>query len=44
MPRFGNQNGALIDKNFVVIGSFFNDIYSKIIAKYLDENKILLLI
>ena len=39
MPRFGNQNGALIDKNFVVIGSFFNDIYSKIIAKYLDENK-----
>jgi len=39
MPKFGNQNGALIEKNFVVIGSFFNDIYSKIIIKYLDENK-----
>ena len=39
MPRFGNQNGALIDKNFVVIGSFFNHIYSKIIINYLDNNR-----
>jgi putative sugar O-methyltransferase len=38
MPRFGNQNGALIDNNFVVLGSFFNEIYSKIINKYLDKN------
>ena len=38
MPRFGNQNGALIDNNFVVLGSFFNEIYSKIINKYLDKH------
>ncbi len=24
MPRFGNQNGAILDNNFFVIGSFFN--------------------
>jgi putative sugar O-methyltransferase len=39
MPRFGNQNGAYIDNNFVVIGSFFNEIYSNIIKKYLNNNK-----
>ena len=39
MPKFGNQNGAYINNNFVVIGSFFNEIYSKIIKKYLDNGK-----
>ncbi len=38
MPRFGNQNGAYLGENFVVIGSFFNEIYSQIINKYLDDN------
>jgi len=37
MPRYGNQNGALINGNFVVLGSFFNYIYSDIIKKYLDK-------
>ena len=36
-PRHGNQNGAYIKNNFVVIGSFFADIYAKIIKKYLSE-------
>ena len=39
MPRFGNQNGALLDKNFFVIGSFFNHIYADILGKYLANNK-----
>ena len=39
MPKFGNQNGAYIDNNFVVIGSFFNEIYSQIINKYLEKDK-----
>ena len=38
MPRFGNQNGALIENNFVVFGSFFNFIYADIIKKYLKTN------
>ena len=38
MPRFGNQNGAYLGENFVVIGSFFNEIYSQIINKYLNNN------
>ena len=37
MPRFGNQNGAYIEGNFVVIGSFFNEIYSQIINKYMNK-------
>ena len=39
MPRFGNQNGAYIEGNFVVIGSFFNEIYSQIINKYIKNDK-----
>ena len=39
MPKFGNQNGAHINNNFVVIGSFFNEIYSSICKKYLDNGK-----
>ena len=39
MPRHGNQNGAIVDNNFFVIGSFSNHIYAKIIKKYLDNNK-----
>jgi len=39
MPRFGNQNGAYIEDNFVVIGSFFNEIYSQIINKYITKDK-----
>ena len=36
-PRYGNQNGAYIKNTFVVMGSFFADIYAKIIKKYLNE-------
>ena len=39
MPRFGNQNGAFLDKNFFVIGSFFNHIYADILSKYLATDK-----
>jgi putative sugar O-methyltransferase len=39
MPRFGNQIGATIDGNFIVIGSFFNDIYSSILNEYSNINK-----
>lgn len=38
MPRFGNQTGAHIDNNFVVLGSFFNEIYSNMIIKLLNTN------
>ena len=37
IPRFGNQNGAKIEENFVVLGSFFADIYSKILINYLNK-------
>jgi putative sugar O-methyltransferase len=39
MPRFGNQIGATIDGNFIVIGSFFNDIYSSILNEYSNISK-----
>jgi len=39
LPNYGNHNGALINNHFVVIGSFFNDIYSKIIKKYLKKKE-----
>tara|TARA_B110001452_G_scaffold265757_1_gene271081 strand:- start:88 stop:1263 length:1176 start_codon:yes stop_codon:yes gene_type:complete len=38
MPRFGNQNGALVENNFVVFGSFTNFTYADIIKKYLKTN------
>ena len=38
MPKYGNHNGAMIEKNFVVLGSFFNEIYASIISKYLKKN------
>ena len=38
-PRYGNQNGAFIGDSFVVIGSFFNHIYAKILANFLNKNK-----
>ena len=36
-PRYGNQNGAFIGDSFVVIGSFFNHIYAKMIANFLKS-------
>ena len=39
MPKFGNQNGATINDNFFVLGSFFNHIYADIIANYFDPKK-----
>ena len=39
IPRYGNQNGAFIENNFVVIGSFFADIYAKIIKNYLKKSE-----
>ena len=38
MPQYGNQNGAFINENFVVPGSFFNQIYSQIIKKYINDD------
>lgn len=38
-PRFGNQIGATIDNKFVVIGSFFNQIYASILSNILEKNK-----
>ena len=37
MPRYGNLNGAYIEDNFIVTGSFFNEIYSQMVKKYLDN-------
>ena len=34
-PEFGNQLGAYIDGNFVTIGSFFNQIISKILYEHI---------
>lgn len=39
LPNYGNHNGALINNSFVVIGSFFNDIYSNIIKKYFTNGE-----
>ena len=38
LPRFGNQNGAYIDENFVVLGSFFTDIYAKTVKNILKKS------
>tara|TARA_B100001057_G_scaffold477210_1_gene546129 strand:- start:1405 stop:2574 length:1170 start_codon:yes stop_codon:yes gene_type:complete len=38
-PRHGNQIGATVDENFFVLGSFFNEIYAKILCSVLDQNK-----
>ena len=44
IPKHGNQIGAVIDNKFMVIGSFSNHIYSKILLNYLnlksEKNKI----
>ena len=37
MPMYGNQIGAKIDDNFVVIGSFLNDIYTKTLKNYFEK-------
>ena len=39
IPKHGNQVGATINNNFVVIGSFSNHIYSKILLNYLNFKK-----
>ena len=39
LPKYGNQIGALVENNFVVIGSFSNHIYSDILKNYLEENR-----
>ena len=36
-PEFGNQLGAYIDGNFVTIGSFFNQIISKILYEHIKH-------
>lgn len=36
-PEFGNQLGAYIDGNFVTIGSFFNQIISKILLEHIKH-------
>ena len=45
IPKHGNQIGAVINNKFMVIGSFTNHIYSKILSNYLnlksEENTIL---
>tara|TARA_X000001036_G_C20628204_1_gene786034 strand:- start:202 stop:1365 length:1164 start_codon:yes stop_codon:yes gene_type:complete len=38
LPKYGNQVGALVENNFVVIGSFSNHIYADILINYLDQN------
>ena len=37
IPKHGNQIGAVIDNKFMVIGSFLNHIYSKILSNYLNQ-------
>lgn len=39
MPMYGNQIGAFIGKNFVVIGSFLNQIYAQNLSNYLNNEK-----
>jgi putative sugar O-methyltransferase len=39
MPTYGNQIGAFIGKNFVVIGSFLNQIYAQNLSNYLNNEK-----
>ena len=39
LPRYGNQIGALVENNFVVIGSFTNQIYAEILQTYLENKK-----
>lgn len=43
MPMHGNQIGAFIEDNFVVIGSFLNQIYAQNLSNYLTNknNKII---
>ena len=36
---YGNQIGAFIGKNFVVIGSFLNQIYAQNLSNYLNNEK-----
>ena len=36
-PTHGNQSGAYIDKVFVGVGSFFNEIYGSILSGLLDD-------
>lgn len=36
IPKHGNQIGAVINNKFMVIGSFTNHIYSKILSNYLN--------
>ena len=36
-PKFGNQNGAIINKNFVTIGSFFCHIYSDLLNNFIKK-------
>ncbi len=36
-PAHGNQLGAYIDKTFVGLGSFFNEIYGSILSELLDD-------
>ncbi|MBT6231671.1 MAG: putative sugar O-methyltransferase [Candidatus Scalindua sp.] len=38
-PTHGNQSGAYIDKIFVGVGSFFNEIYGSILSGLLDDIK-----
>ena len=37
LPKYGNQIGAVVENNFVVIGSFSNHIYASILLNYLDK-------
>tara|TARA_B100001175_G_scaffold281939_1_gene260663 strand:+ start:1024 stop:2202 length:1179 start_codon:yes stop_codon:yes gene_type:complete len=37
-PRIGNQNGAEVENNFLVYGSFFSSIHADIIDKYLKND------
>ncbi len=36
-PRHGNQVGALIDNNFVGVGSFFNEVYGSLLGELIDD-------
>jgi len=38
-PMYGNQIGALIDNNFVTIGSFFSDIISSILSEIIKKKQ-----
>lgn len=38
-PKFGNQCGAYVNGHFITIGSFFSDIYSRLITEFIKTKR-----